>query len=793
MKKILSAFIALTAFFTAQSQILDSTLAHFADQYQPEKAYLHYDKSSYYPGETIWFKAYLMEGILPSVDTKSFYVDWIADDGKVLFHTVSPVVGSVTSGQFDIPAEYNGNFIHVRAYSRWMLNFDTAFLYNQDIRIINKNSTTKTPRPSAIPSLEFFPEGGDAITGISNRIAFKASDQWGRPVHVSGVVIDNKGKTVDTLHELHDGMGSIYITPEEGLSYSAKWKDEKGLEHTTALPKTKSQGVSMQVSISGNKRIVVINASSALPDDLKQLHLVGTMGRRKAFQTDISITPGNGARRIIPTEPFSSGILVLTLFDANWNAVAERISFINNNDYSFPTSMEVEHWGLSSRKRNELKITLPDSLAGASLSISVTDAAIEKDTSDNIISHLMLSSEIRGRINNPAYYFSSNADSVTRNLDLVMLTNGWRRYKWEDLVKGKLPTLTYPKDTSYLTLSGKLFGVQKSQLSGKESIVLFIKEKDSNNKVLILPIDRNGQFNDPDALLFDTVRVYYSLKSKFLSLAEAKFMIDRLPTPNYTSFSKSLLAYRPFSDTSGIYHHSLLAEKANELAAIQRGSVMENITITAKQKPPLQVMDEKYAKGLFAGGDGYQFDLVNDPVSSGYVNVLQYLQGKVAGLQITSGAGTPSLSWRGGAPSLYLDEIPTDADMISSIPVSDVAYVKVFRPPFMGSGGGGGNGAIVIYTRKGSDTKSTSGGLSSNQVVGYSTIKEFYSPNYDRFDPRNEHADIRTTLYWNPYLDTQKHTITVTFYNNDTAKSFRVVIEGMSVDGLLTHHEEIME
>jgi hypothetical protein len=138
--------------------------------------------------------------------------------------------------------------------------------------------------------------------------------------------------------------------------------------------------------------------------------------------------------------------------------------------------------------------------------------------------------------------------------------------------------------------------------------------------------------------------------------------------------------------------------------------------------------------------------------------------------------------------------MPADADLLSTIPVSDVALVKVFRPPFMG-GSNGGNGAIAIYTKKGNDARSTSKGLSKNTITGYSPIREFYSPNYDSFDPRNDHADMRTTLYWNPVLtfNTSKRKTTVVFYNNDITKSYRVVIEGMSREGLLTHFEQVLE
>lgn len=792
---LLSFFVFLSLPLFSLAQTIETTLATYADKYQPEKVYLHYDKASYYPGETIWFKAYLMEGIFPAAEAKTLYVDWVADNGEVLHHSVSPVVDAATNGQFQIPENYSGNFIHVKAYTKWMLNFDTAFLYSKDIRVISKNTSSKVvAKPAASVSLQFFPEGGDAVAGITNKIAFKATNQWGLPVKVKGVIQNNKGAVIDSFRSVHDGMGSFVLLPQEGANYTAKWKDEKGAEHITALPAIKSSGVTMQVMVEGTKRIINFQ-NNATADNLQQLHLLGTINQHMAFKTEVSFTQSNGVRRVIPTESLPSGILTITLFDDNWNAIAERITFVNNHDYNFQPKMEVQHWGLSKRARNEILITVPDSLQGANLSVSVTDAAIDRDTSNNIVSHFLLSSDLKGQVYNPTYYFSNASDSTAQYLDLVMLTNGWRRFKWEDVTKGKLPSITYPKDTSYLTLSGKVYGVAKSQLSGTESIFLFIKGKDSGTQTTFIPLNRDGTFNDPNFIFFDTLKVYYQLKSKLFSSAEARFMADRLPAQNYLAASKNFLTFNPFTDTSGAALHSARAAEALSLQNLQKGKMMENITVTAKTKPPLQVMDEKYANGLFSGGDGYQFDLTNDPFATSQLNIFNYLQGKVAGLQITTGGGTPTLSWRGGTPTLYLDEMPVDADLLNSIPVNDIAYVKVFRPPFMGTAGGGSGGAIAIYTRKGEDLRSRPGGLSTNTIMGYTPIREFYSPNYGTFDKRNEQKDVRTTLYWNPMVITnaKSHAVKVSFYNNDVTKSFRVVIEGMTKEGLLTHHEEIME
>jgi hypothetical protein len=377
-----------------------------------------------------------------------------------------------------------------------------------------------------------------------------------------------------------------------------------------------------------------------------------------------------------------------------------------------------------------------------------------------------------------------------------MLTNGWRRFKWEEAVKGKYPSIIYSRDTAYLTLSGKLFGLSPGQLQSGGALIMMIKEKDSAAKMIMTPVNRDGSFNERDYIFFDTLKVYYQ-PSKALKGAAVNFMTDRLAALNYSN--KNFAGNSLFPDTTGFYRHALLAEEAASIMRQWRGKMLETVTVTSQKKPTVQVLDEKYTSGLFKGMDAIQFDLVNDPFVSGAQDIFTYLQGKVAGLQISTGGGTPDLQWRGGSPLLYLDEISTDPSMISSIPVQDVAYIKVFRPPFMGMGGmygNGGSGAIAIYTRRGNDAVSKPGsGMSSNTIVGYSPVREFYSPNYSTFVRANEQRDVRTTLYWRPQILTKgKNKFTLVFYNTDVfSKALRVVVEGMTKDGQLTHFEELVE
>jgi hypothetical protein len=218
---------------------------------------------------------------------------------------------------------------------------------------------------------------------------------------------------------------------------------------------------------------------------------------------------------------------------------------------------------------------------------------------------------------------------------------------------------------------------------------------------------------------------------------------------------------------------------------------LATVQVTGRQKTKTEKLEEQYVSGLFTG-DGNSFVPDDDPSAVSALSVFTYLQGKVAGLQISTGGGQTTLNWRGGPPALFLDEMQQqDPSMLESMPMSSVALIKVFRPPFFGAIGGGSNGAIAVYTKKGSSMNQDVKGLDFVNIAGYSALKEFYSPDYEK-EPANDRYDYRTTLYWNPFLLTDKNSrrIRLTFFNNDITKRIRVVVEGMNADGKLTRIEK---
>jgi hypothetical protein len=223
---------------------------------------------------------------------------------------------------------------------------------------------------------------------------------------------------------------------------------------------------------------------------------------------------------------------------------------------------------------------------------------------------------------------------------------------------------------------------------------------------------------------------------------------------------------------------------------------LSEVVVKSKTKSALQVLDEKYASGFFAGGDGISFDLSSDANMVAAIDILTYLQAKVPGLTINLG-GQPSATWRGSNTQFFLNEMTTTIDQVQSINITDISYIKAMRPPFFGAMGGGSGGAISIYTKKGEYNRGgnvNSKGMEYKVLGGYSVFKEFYNPSYDK-PAENFEIDNRATLYWNPYLLTNKKSsrVRIEFFNNDISKKLQIVLEGINANGRLARVVKYIE
>lgn len=780
---------------TANAQQIDSIMDAHANIFPKEKMHIHFDKQLYNKEETIWYKLYLLAEYSPSPLSKNVYVNWYNTDGKMLRQTVAPLFQSTAKGSFDIPPDYKGEFLRVKAYTSWMLNDDTAFIYQKDIPVNNGTPITKV-KANKRTRLELFPEGGNLVVGIDEKIAFKASDQWGMPVMFKGKLVNSKNQVLDSLRVRHDGMGFFFLKPEPGEQYRVDWTDEYGAKKSTPVANIQKEGLALSIAGTNDKALIQVERTANLPETHQQIYLLVHMNERPVYKLRLNMTAKTVINTAIPIDELQTGILQFSLFTNEWVPLEERILFVNNRMHEFNAKINPGIVSLEKRGRNILEIFVSDTTA-ANMSISITDAELAGQEQHTIFSDFLLSNQLRGYIHNPAYYLTTDADSITSKLDLVMLTNGWRRFNWDKLKEAKEPVLKYEPETSYLKLKGKVYG-KESTRGGPEMLNLILKGKDSSTNVYFVPIQKDGSFDEPLPVFFDTARVYYNFNDKNKTGYVAQVQLGNgllKKEPGSTIQIEKIPNFQVWSDSIALVRMNLFLQEEEKLRKSMATATLEEVVVKAKIKDPMLVLDEKYASGLFSGGDALSFDLTNDNIPGAF-NVLSYLQGKVAGLQISGSGPQMSMSWRGGTPSLYLNEMLSNIDMVQSIPITDIAYIKVMRPPFFGSGGGGADGAIAIYTKKGGDVRRndpSKKGMETTILAGYSKFREFYNPTYSKepsYDP-----DIRSTLYWNPYILTNKKTprFRVEFYNNDFSKKLLVVLEGINADGKMTRTVRYLE
>jgi hypothetical protein len=785
----------------ASAQQIDTVLARYSEHFQQEKIHIHFDKAGYNKGETIWFKAYLMAGFDPSDYSRSIYFDWYDESGKLLKHEAAPIFEASARSQFDIPAAYTGEFLHVRAYTKWMLNFDSAFLFNKLIPVgQSRTASANTGKPAS--SIQFFPEGGDLVSGLLSRVAFKAVNSFGLPVKIHGLVKSAGGDLIDSLSVEHDGMGSFYLQPEEGQTYTGYWTDEYGNNYTTALPSVKKSGVTLQVQPHVSKSLVVINRSEPAGENLQSIFVVAQMNQSLIYKAAVNLSARNSAIAEIPTDTLPTGVLQITLFDASWAPLAERVVFINNRRHLFDVQITTLERSAEKRGKNVIGIDIPDSSL-SNLSVAVTDAGLATE-SNTIISQLLLCSDIKGYVFHPSYYFPATinkADNarIAQHLDLVMMTHGWRRFNWNDVVHGKYPVLPYPRDTNYLRIEGKFFSAGSKLLPDQKAMIL-LQSKDSSRQRLLLPVHSDGSFSQGGVFFFDTLKVYYQLlgnkRSSALTIQDGLLPAGAARIGGKTGgyIGTSPLPWLT-GDTAGWSRSRYFAQEQERLDKLVKVTTLSDFTVSAKARRPVDLLDDKYATGQFKRPGDYQFDMMNDPWAKNSINVFEFLKQMVPGLQVQFREGIPVLNWRGGAPSLFLDETNMRAEMINDIPVADIAYVKVYRPPFYGAIGGGRGGAIAIYTRKGGDEQvAAAKGLDYKFLEGYTPYKQFYSPDYSQ-PVAADLPDVRSTLYWNPFIltDAANHNVKLEFYNNDNSKRLRIVVEGMNAEGRITRVEKIID
>lgn len=795
MKKLL--LLSAIFFFlisSARSQQPDELLDRWSAQLPIEKVYLHFDRDSYIAGEAAWFKAYLYSDYQPDTISSNLFVELLNGTGTIVRRLALPVFFGASSGQLELADSLSTGMYSVRTYSASMLNQDSGFIGRQRIFIYGKKSKNSEPLVAENKTrLEFFPEGGNLISGVANTIAFKATDENGFPVLVKGKVVNEKDEVISVFDTYHDGMGLFGLTTVPNVKYYAVL-DGDVQANKYPLPEQTENGMALSVIPHPQGIFFEIKQRANTPA-FNVAYMIGQMQHHVVFRQDFK-KDKEEIQGVINTQYLRSGILQITFFNKYDQPLAERLCFVNNKEYILAGNLKTDTLSFAERSRNRFSLQLKDTVRGT-FSVSISDAAYGHVPvrEDNIFSNLLLTSDLKGYVHHPAYYFSADNDSVKMALDLLMMTHGWRRFKWSELPQ-KIVQTGGLKNLAYITLSGKVNLQDSKKAFAGRQLLLLITGVNKKRSTHLLQTDSEGRFfldsmvfYGKNRLLFCDVR---GKKSQYIDVLLDGDSLHRpfsLPAGTYMTFKK-IRNDQPLWQMD--YDEILKAE----------GIMLEGITVKAQKKSLLQELEERYTSGLFSSDANRTIDLVNgDEETAGFKNILDYLQFRVAGLQIIQDGLDYSVFYRqvatasalGNAPMvLYLDEIETDASVISAIPPSQVALIKVFSS-FAGALGNAPGGVLAVYTKKDEDYSSSTAFTNLSAYTGYSVVKEFYAPDYS-VRKQDSKADNRITLDWRPNIlvNSIAPEIPFSFYNNDRTKSFRVVIEGMTLDGKMLMMEKIV-
>jgi hypothetical protein len=800
MARKFNVLFSLLLFFSAvKAQKPEEILNNWSAKSPIEKIYIHFDRDNYIAGETAWFKTYLYSDYLPDTISTVLYVELLDGSSAVISRKILPVLLSTSTGQIELPDTLTTGSYHIRAYSSTMLNQDPGFIYKRDIFISGKkDNTAEAIKPAEQTTrLEFFPEGGNLINGFTNTIAFKVTNERGFPVTVSGSIRNEKNEELTTFSCYHDGMGMFELLPSAGTKYHVLLNGDAGMKKYP-IPESTDKGIAVIIIPHPQGSFFEIHQQKT-DAAFQAAYMIGQMQHHVVFKQEFA-TGKEEMQGVINTQHLNSGILQVTLFNKGGLPLAERLCFVNNKEYIQPAELLTDTVSFLERGKNRFSVLLKDTVKG-SFSVSVTDPEYNllSARQENIFSSLLLTSDLKGYIDNPAYYFSADNDSVKTALDLVMMTNGWRRFRWTELMKG-IPFANAYKDPSYITLAGKANLLDSKKGFAEKQLVLFITGADSTRTAQMINTDNQGYFRLDSMLFFGKAKLLFSdIRGKKSQFIEINLSGD--------SLNKSFII-PPFDRRPLINNETLINGKQLKIGIdyniIQKanGVMMQGVTLKVKKKTAIEELEEKYASGMFSGFSEKTIDLTNTAEPITQDNIFDYLQSRVPGLNILKDGAdygiyyrqSTSISMLGMIPmTLYLNEMETDAAVISTVRANEVAMVKLFSS-FAGASGNGAGGVLAVYTKKGTDIYNGPSIVDQLKYSGFSVIKEFYAPDYPVDKAIKEKTDKRITLDWRPniFVNSIDPKIPFSFYNNDRTKQFRIVVEGMTNTGKLIFIEKII-
>lgn len=808
MKKYTFFFFIIPIFFTQTvksqnyfSEILLNKLNAYVNENYPEKVYIHTDKSIYTEDETIWFSVYLVNGITHQKTQKSnvVYAELLNAKGSLIDRKRLFVNDLSTSGDFKLPKKINSGNYKIRAYTNYMRNHSHDHFFEKEIKIWSydekkviknniKNDSIFDINKTIKPDLNFYPQGGYLINDLVNKVAVKLKNEIYNTEKITATIVDENNTIVTSFTSKQFGLGEFIITPEKGKTYYAVINENDNL-YKYKLPNALDKGFIINTSFYEKELIVELNSNTinGLLGSSIVFHERGKLVYNQTFKTTDS-------KKIlkIALEKLNTGIHHITLFNSNSKPVSERLVFIENDAENTSILVKKENDYYKNRKKVTLKInvknntnvSLPSKLSMTVKDVNVTD---NNDSERNIKTWLLLNSDLRGKIKNPNYFFQKdNRKKRQYLLDLLMLTHGWRRFTWQEMLQNNPEKLKYQPEKGII-ISGKTLQTK----SPYRIISVPTRLTFSGKTILQEPViksDLKGEYSFGPYVFYDSIPIFIEARLTSFNSKDDKdreVMITPIATNDIGTIYKDSTKINNQKSEEAIDSYFKIKNYLAELKAkfLQNDNVLDEVIINSTLDNARELREREMNDRTSYGGAFNRFDVSNKNPHIGTALELFYT---VPNVNVVNNSLFVN-RFEGVAPLILLNEIPINETDLTVIPASQISFIDVLTGPdaeIVFSS----NVVISIYSKEGYNFSSSvkrKPGIINYKIPGFYLAKEFYSPDHINDIEAQTKADLRTTLYWNPNITVKDNTdVEISFFTSDISSKYIIEIQGITYTGI---------
>lgn len=642
-------------------------------------------------------------------------------------------------------------------------------------------------------NVKLLPEGGTFINGLESNIAFKITDENENPIDGTLVVYNQKNEKIQESSALKFGMGSFLMTPKIGENYYAKVTEAKDNSQIFQLPKAQNEGLVFRINKKNQSLVLNIDA---LHDG--SFNIKGNFRGKEIYSKTINVQHGKNEITILEKD-LPIGICRFTILE-NEKPLAERIVFCNA-EKKLNLTITPSKKNYLPREKVELNIKSTDEMGKpvpSNLAVSVVDDKLytyADDKQNNIMSWLLLDSELKGKVIEPTFYFDKKEEKANASLDLVMLTNGYRYFEVIPEVKTKNRYKYVPEKKN------PIYGIVEDEEKKPVKAEVYLVSAD--RKIVKQVTSDNGlfYFSDLNANNYNNL-VAKSVESKKkvkIRLLAYRLDINPLQKSNLPNLKVEELVKEKMDE----------AEKSQDLKA--------NIDKAVRRKKADTMSKElNIEEVVVLGALGIRKETESSSIVQGYLepinNLPSSLNGKVAGLQIAASPGSSAInvvirgsgSISGNVNPLYvIDGVVSTVSQFQNLNANTINDIMVLKDAAATSlyGSKAANGVIVINSSKNRnptikfDVTPNSYyavlAIPRDSLQQYPYKRQFAYPEYKSTNTVYRH-DFREAIYWNPVVETNiDGKAKVEFYNSDANTTFRVITEGISANGLIGHDESM--